>query len=182
MQNKVIKLNTSNKDKIKEFEKLFAKHNINIETSFIDLKEIDAEPLMVVAQKASQVEEGVLVEDTSLYVEEASVGVNVKWVLEHISNYIGKKAVWTVYLARRSGESILIFKGEVPGMLVPEKKGKDGFGFDHFFMPTGSDKTLSEFKPDKYNARAMAVEALINHDVFTRYPVILDWNGPWQGE
>lgn len=177
---KIWKLNTSNKGKLKEFESLFAQHGFQIEATKMDLKEIEADHLSVVAHKASQLEEGVLVEDTSLDIEGASVGINVRWVLEHLSDFIGHKAVWTVLLAYRDQDQILIFKGMVHGTIVEPRNVLEGFGFDPVFLPDGYSKTLSESKPFEVNARAMAVDALIKNDVFIVRPALYDWEGPWQ--
>ena len=59
-------LNTSNQGKRSEFQRLFAQHGLSLTTQQIDLKEIDSDPVTVVVHKASQLEEEVLVEDTSL--------------------------------------------------------------------------------------------------------------------
>lgn len=173
------KLNTSNPGKFEEFERLFAKHEIVLQTSHIDLEEIDSDPIKVVAHKASQLGENVIVEDTSLDIEGASIGVNIRWLLNHLTEYAGRQAEWTVFLAVRQGDEISIYKGSVSGTIVPPR-GASGFGFDPVFLPNGSTKTLAESKPDLYNARAKAVDALLKGDVWTKHPVIKNWEGPWQ--
>jgi XTP/dITP diphosphohydrolase len=175
------KLNTSNKGKLKEFESLFAKYGFQIEATQIDLKEIDSDHLSVVSHKASQLDENVLVEDTSLEIEGASVGINVRWVLDHLSDFIGRKAEWVVLLAYRKRDQIMIFRGIVHGSIVEPRNVSEGFGFDPVFLPDGTSKTLSESKPFEVNARAKAVEALIKNDIFMTKPALYDWEGPWQG-
>lgn len=173
------KLNTSNEDKFKEFKRLFAQHGCLLESSHIDLREVDADPFTVVACKASQVGERVLVEDTSLEIEGASVGIHVRWLLDHLTDYIGKKAQWTVLLAYHADEQVFICQGRVSGKIV-EPKGKEGFGFDPVFLPDGTDQTLAQSKPDSVNARAKAVEALLNGEVEAIFPLMEEWDGPWQ--
>ena len=56
------------------------------------MREIVADPLSVVIHKASQLGEYVIVEDTSLDIEGEQVGINVKWMLDSLTNCIGKKA------------------------------------------------------------------------------------------
>jgi inosine/xanthosine triphosphate pyrophosphatase family protein len=68
------KLNTSNPGKFEEFKRLFAQNGSGLEASHFDLQEIDATPIEVVAHKASQLAENVVVEDTILDIERASVG------------------------------------------------------------------------------------------------------------
>lgn len=174
-----LRLNTSNRGKFEEFKRLFTERGCTLEATHIDLSEIEADPLQVIVHKASQLEEGVIVEDTSLDIEYAAVGVNVRWLLDHLKDLKGKKAIWTVLLAYRQGDEVKVYKGIVSGHIV-EAKGSAGFGFDPVFLPDGGDMTLAESKPDAFNARAKAVEALIKGDLFAKHRVIEDWEGPWQ--
>lgn len=173
------KLNTSNLGKLNEFQKLFAKYDIRLIDSQFDLDEVDADPMTVIAHKASQLGEFILVEDTSLDIEGADVGVNVRWLIDHLNEYIGRKAVWMVLLAYRIDNQIFIFKGEVLGIIV-SPQGEKGFGFDPVFLPVGSDLTLAQSKPDEFNARALAVDALVNNENCQVVDAIYEWDGPWQ--
>lgn len=172
-------LNTSNSGKLKEFQRLFAKYDILLLSTQYDLHEIEADPIKVVAHKASQLHDLVIVEDTSLDIEGASVGVNVRWLIDHLEDYIGRKAIWRVLLAYRLADDVFIFKGEVQGMIVPSR-GEKGFGFDPVFLPEGSNQTLAESKPDEVNARALAVDALIQGDLLIIEKAIYKWDGAWQ--
>eukprot|EP00939_MAST-03C_sp_MAST-3C-sp1_P005382 g5382.t1 len=96
---KTLRLNTSNKDKFAEFKRMFAditKNTVALDRTEIDLKEIVASPIMVCAQKATSAGEGVIIEDTSLDVVGADVGVNVRWVLDNLTSLDGRGATWTV--------------------------------------------------------------------------------------
>lgn len=173
------KLNTSNLGKFEEFKYLFAKHGIDLEASHFDLKEIDSDPIKVVAHKASQLEENIIVDDTSLDIEGTTIGINIRWLLEHLTQCVGRIAKWTVLLAYRQGNQIYIYKGMVSGSIVLQR-GTAGFGFDPVFLPDGSQNTLAQVKPDMFNARALAVESLIKGDVWIKHPLIEHWEGPWQ--
>lgn len=173
------KLNTSNLGKFEDFKRLFTKYGDTLEVTHIDLKEIDADPMEVVAHKASQLDENVLVEDTSLDIAGASIGIHIRSLLDHLSEYVGRKANWRVLLAFRQGEEIFIYQGSVSGTIV-EPKGTLGFGFDPVFLPEGAKKTLAESKPDLFNARAKVVEALMKGVCFATHPQIKSWEGPWQ--
>jgi XTP/dITP diphosphohydrolase len=173
------KLNTSNLGKFEEFKRLFSQEGHSLEATHIDLEEIDSDPIKVIAHKASQLGENVIVEDTSLDIERASVGVNIRWLLDHLKNFVGKKAEWTVLLAFKQENTVFIYKGSISGTIV-EPQGTTGFGFDPVFKPDGSTKTLAESKPDSVNARAKAVEALIKGDLYMKHPLIESWDGPWQ--
>ncbi|MGM0440226.1 MAG: non-canonical purine NTP pyrophosphatase [Chlamydiota bacterium] len=175
----VYKLNTSNPGKLQEFRELFKTYGYKLEESNIDLDEVDADPLTVVVHKASQLHENIIVEDTSLDVEGADIGVNIRWLLDDLDKYLGKKAVWTVFLAYRSGDQVEVFRGEVIGKIV-KPHGNGGFGFDPYFLPDGADKTLAYDKLVKFNARAKAVEALVKKEIYTIRPAIYTWEGEWQ--
>lgn len=172
-------LNTSNPGKIAEFKHLFSKHKATLDLSKIDQDEIDSDPLTVITHKASQLEENILVEDTSLEVDGEDVGVNIRWLIDELPKYENKQATWTVYLANRRGNQVYIYKGEVKGTLVPKRSDK-GFGFDPYFLPEGATKTLAEDKPDGVNARALAVQALIDQSPYAIQAPIYSWDGPWQ--
>lgn len=175
------KLNTSNAGKLQEFQRLFSTYQASLKATSLDLPEIDADPITVVAHKASQVEDYILIEDTSLEVEGASVGINVRWMLDHLENYIGKKAIWTVLLAYKVGDEVFVYQGITHGTIVAPRGSKSqSFGFDPVFLPSGRDQTLAEFKPDEINARAKAVDALMEDHTLCIVKAIDDWKGPWQ--
>lgn len=173
------KLNTSNLGKLEEFKRLFAQYGSILKASHVDLKEIDADPLTVVAHKASQLGDNILIEDTSLDIEGTSIGIHVRWLLDHLPEYVGRSAEWIVLLAYRVKDQVMIYRGSVWGTIV-EPQGTRGFGFDPVFLPQGSKETLAQAKPDCFNARAKAVEALMKEDIYRMHPVIENWNGPWQ--
>lgn len=173
------KINTSNKDKLREFSVLFLKYNKRLTSTAVDLPEIKATPLEVVVHKASKVGTDILVEDTSLDVEGADIGINIKWLLDNLKNLQGKKAVWRVLLGFRRGDLVYVYEGKVKGKIV-NKTGSSAFGFDPFFIPEGRKKTLAQEKPDSVNARALAVEALFKGSPIAIWPIIMKWDGPWQ--
>lgn len=173
-------LNTSNPGKLAEFKRLFSQEGISLLVSERDLREADADPLTVITQKASQLPDRTLVEDTSLLIEgEGDEGVNIRWLMDRLAQWKGKKARWLVLLAYKEEETVKIFRGEVSGTITTPQ-GKGGFGFDPYFLPDGTDQTLSEAKPDSVNARAYAVKNLAQASVWSCQPVITNWPGPWQ--
>ena len=198
----VIRLNTSNEFKFKEFKRLFTKFgNLKLERTKIDLDEIDvrvfpnslslsiltnslsqARPALVVAQKATSAGVNVLIEDTSLDVEGAEVGVNIRWIMDNLKDLIGRRAVWRVMLGMlRSDNKVYIYEGITNGVIV-KARGDSAFGFDPVFLPEGSTKTLAEDKPDSVSARCKAVEAMMEDDAVAIHCPIKkeDWKGKWQ--
>ncbi len=176
---KTFALNTSNQGKLREFQRLFSKHGAKLTATEIDLKEIKADPMTVVVHKASQVGDRVLVDDTSLDIEGADVGIDVRWLLHHLPEFAGRRAHWRVLLAYREGTWVYIFEGRIDGRIV-EPRGKEGFGFDPVFLPDGSDLTLAQEKLDEVNARAKAVDALLTGKPIAQLPSITEWKGEWQ--
>lgn len=172
-------LNTSNKGKLREFEHYFAAHDITIQPTEIDLKEISADPLTVVVHKATQIGEEILVEDSSLDIEGAEVGINIRWLLDHLSKYNHRKASWRVLLAYLKSGQVYVWEARVEGTIVLPR-GDGGFGFDPIFLPNGSEKTLAQEKPPAVNARAMVVEAFVSRPASYVVPAITGWDGPWQ--
>ncbi len=177
--NHIWKINTSNPGKLQEFQRLFAAYDVQLQNTSIDVQEIVADHLSVVAHKASQLEEFVLVEDSSLEIEGAAVGIHVRWLLDHLEDYLGHQALWTVLLAYRQGKEVMIYKGEVQGQIV-QARGVQGFGFDPVFLPLNASLTLAEAKPDAVNARAKAVEAFMQNERLTIVKTIDHWDGAWQ--
>lgn len=174
-----LKINTSNFNKFREFQRMFARHDILLEATSVDLREIDAEPEMVVAHKATQVGDNVVVEDTQLDVEGADVGVNVKWLLDHLHQFEGRKAVWTVLMGMKQQGKVDLYRGVVQGRIV-KPRGNSSFGFDSIFEPLGSTQTLAQDKPDDVNARWLCVDNLARGIVHATRAPIIDWEGKWQ--
>lgn len=48
------------------------------------------------------------------------------------------------------------------------------------FCLMGASDTLAQSKPDQFNARAKAVEALMRGNIWMTQPVIKQWKGQWQ--
>lgn len=57
------------------------------------------------------------------------------------------------------------FEGRVDGLLLEERRGIKGFGYDPVFQPSGSDKTFAEMSPEmknKISHRGIAVRKLVD--------------------
>jgi inosine/xanthosine triphosphate pyrophosphatase family protein len=174
-----VALNTSSPHKLAEYRDFFGRAGIEVLATTVDLLEIEADKLSVVVHKASSVPERALVEDTSLDIEGADVGINVRWLADRIGEFVGRPAVWTCLLAQRIGDEVWVYEGSVRGVIVPAD-GRFGFGFDAYFQPIGASCSLAEEKPDQFNARALAVEAFLAGKWAYCAAPISEWNGPWQ--
>lgn len=49
------------------------------------------------------------------------------------------------------GENIIEAVGELPGQIIKEQRGTEGFGYDPIFIPDGYDKTIAELDFDEKN-------------------------------
>lgn len=169
---------TSNKGKLLEAEKFLSPLGFDVEQFKIYYPEIQASKLEEVAHfgiewifKESK-EKTVIIEDAGLFIHVLSnfPGVYSKYVFKtvglsgilslmegredrsaHFESCIG-------YYDKESG--ILLFKGDVDGIISPEAKGQHGFGYDPIFIPEGEQKTFAEMKieeKNKYSHRARAL-------------------------
>lgn len=169
-------INTSNKGKKAEFTRLFSQYDYQLGDSVfksVDLPEIDADAETVAAMKAKTAAEKhgvacVLIDDTSLDIAghpDASVNIR-KWLdesPEKFASCVGLSATFRCILAFTEDNQIAyLAMGEVLGHICEPKFGLNGqgFGFDPVFQPNGSDESLAQAKPDKFNARALAVQSL----------------------
>jgi XTP/dITP diphosphohydrolase len=61
-----------------------------------------------------------------------------------------------------SGEEYVV-QGQVNGVLLSQRRGLGGFGYDPIFQPVGADLTLGEFahgEKDKISHRGIAMRAI----------------------
>jgi XTP/dITP diphosphohydrolase len=177
----VREINTSNRYKLNEYRNLFGKYGCELRATQVDLHEIDSDPISVVVHKASQMEDGVLVDDTSLDVEGADIGVKVRFLQHLLNTCVGKRACWRVLLAERKGDLVYVYQGSVDGTIVAPR-GAGGYSFDPYLLPDGTDKTLAEERPEWLSARARAVESYLKEEPCAIIPVMEEWHGAWQDE
>jgi inosine/xanthosine triphosphate pyrophosphatase family protein len=170
-----LSLNTSNAAKLREFQALGLG---GLRISSLDLPEPDADPLTVIRSKATQAGPNVIVEDTSFDVEGADVGVNVKWMIDQIGVFAGRRATFRVLIGIYRDGRVEVYEGSVSGVLVAPRG--TGMGFDPIFQPDGAEHTLAEAKPPEFNARAIAVSRFKDQKPAWVLDPLPDWPGPWQ--
>ena len=69
------------------------------------------------------------------------------------------------------GQATQLFQGECRGEIVPEWRGKAGFGYDPIFLVPGTGKTFGEMPPEEkqlYSHRSRAVRALLESGALLR--------------
>lgn len=182
-------LGSSNKSKIQEYQSF----GLDINTKSIpDLKEVDGSELEVILHKVLELkEENVLVEDSTLTVENAQIGVNTKWLMKELKynpDYNGRKASWFVYIGFLHQNQVYVCFSELKGTISQNKVNEEAFGFDSIFIPNGSQETLYELKlknlKNNYSPRKQAVLKIINknYDLIKAVNTVPIWTGKYQNE
>lgn len=176
---------TSNKDKLGEYIRLGL--DADMSGTSVDVDEPDTTGDVVALHKAMAAGPYSIVEDTSLEIEGAQVGANVRWLMDSLGMFHGQKAVFKVYLARHDGLKVDVYEGIVHGVIDANKPREVGFGFDPVFVPEGGGGfSLGELEAmnqkDAFSARHRACDALnANTPVLTQAVAdIKPWAGAWQ--
>jgi len=169
-------VNTSSPLKLSEFKKYL---NGNVISEMKDLPEPDADPITIVTYKASQFNQ-VLIDDTSLEIEGEAIGAKVRWLIESLPKHEGKQARFVSLLGIRIDDQVMIYKGEIEGLIVAARG--EPYGFLPYFQPNGAIKTLAEELPDEFNARYFAVQNFLNKNAHLITKPIFFWDGKFQDE
>lgn len=153
--------------------------DINIPEPFDTLEENAFEKARVINQLAHQ---NCFAEDTGLEVEslnsepgvksaryagkERSFEKNIDKLLRNLQNKENRKAQFrTVVCLIENGQEKL-FEGICKGIIIAERRGVSGFGYDPVFVPEGSDKTFAQMSLEEKNVfshRKKAIEKLISY-------------------
>jgi inosine/xanthosine triphosphate pyrophosphatase family protein len=175
---------TSNERKLLEFRR----YGLPIAAEAgADLPEVAGTPIEVILHKSLAAGIGRIVEDTSLDIEGAEVGCNIRWMIDRIGDFAGRPALWRVFLGANTGNEVRVFSGEVQGVIVDRRPvAADAFSFDPFFIPTGGERTLYDLEKiglkDTVSARRIAAAALIADQPRHVFAVrdIARWTGAYQ--
>jgi XTP/dITP diphosphohydrolase len=91
---------------------------------------------------------------------------NIAKVLSELERVNNRKARFkTVISLIISGKEVR-FEGTVEGVILEEKQGNDGFGYDPVFQPDGFSMSFAEMSPEEKNRishRGRATQKLIDH-------------------
>ena len=167
---------SSNAGKAREVEAVLGTPVARLE---LDLPEIQALAVDEVARHKAltafeRTGRPVVVEDTGLYVEalRGLPGALVRWFLvtigpggicDLIPPGTDRAARARTAIAYCDGETLEVFPGETPGVIVPAPVGQGGFGWDSIFRPLGASGTFAEMDTAEktlYSMRRQALERL----------------------
>ena len=96
--------------------------------------------------------------------DEKSFDKNIKKLLSRLKKQPNRKARFRSMISLILDGKEYLFEGISDGIIINEKRGALGFGYDPVFIPNGSQKTFAEMElPEKnqYSHRRKAVEKLV---------------------
>lgn len=95
--------------------------------------------------------------------ENKDSNANIEKVLSLLEKKENRKARFRTVIALILNSKEYLFEGIVNGIIISEKRGIEGFGYDPVFMPEGKNLTFAEMNLDEKNTishRARAFEKL----------------------
>lgn len=90
---------------------------------------------------------------------------NIDLLLENLHSFQNRKARFKAVITLVEPDGIKAFEGIVNGIILPERRGTKGFGYDSVFQPEGYQLSFGEMDLVEKNVishRAIAVKKLIN--------------------
>lgn len=94
--------------------------------------------------------------------ENATYDSNIRKLAQELKDADDRTATFSTVIAYYPGvNQAQLFRGEVQGRILRNRRGTNGFGYDPVFVPEGSKKTFAEMTNEEKNAishrsRAMA--------------------------
>jgi len=88
---------------------------------------------------------------------------NIKLLLKNLEGVKNRDARFRTVITLVGMKQVQVFEGVVKGLIITEKKGSSGFGYDPVFLPHGSSKTMAEMDLNEKNRishRAVATAKL----------------------
>jgi XTP/dITP diphosphohydrolase len=76
---------------------------------------------------------------------------NIDKVLKLMMEVTNRKARFRTVIALIINNIEYLFEGIVPGIIINERRGKDGFGYDPIFVPEDKDLTFAEMTLEEKN-------------------------------
>jgi XTP/dITP diphosphohydrolase len=94
---------------------------------------------------------------------------NIDLLLSRLNDVEDRRARFKTVLAYVDNRGVRTFEGILNGLILRERRGTGGFGYDPVFLPDGFDRTLAEMSIEEKNRishRSIAVRKLasfLNH-------------------
>jgi len=96
----------------------------------------------------------------------ASYNDNTDMVLQKMKGEADRSARFKTVITYYAGGNYVQFEGITEGIILEERKGNQGFGYDPIFKPLGADKTYAEMTLEEknlYSHRKKSFELFANH-------------------
>jgi XTP/dITP diphosphohydrolase len=96
--------------------------------------------------------------------EEKNNEENIQLLLNNLKNIQNRKAQFKTVISLFINGEYHEFYGIIKGVVIDEKKGEKGFGYDAVFLPDGYDITFAQMsleEKNKISHRAIAVSKLL---------------------
>ncbi len=90
---------------------------------------------------------------------------NMNLLLRNLSGKSNRQARFRTVITLFLKSQMFTFEGTVDGVILDQRRGADGFGYDPIFLPKDASKTLAEMSLEEKNAvshRGAAVRKLVN--------------------
>lgn len=95
--------------------------------------------------------------------EDRSMENNIEKLLSNLEEKQDRSAQFRTVLCLVVNNKEIIFEGICKGVIIAERRGSSGFGYDPVFVPDGSKKTFAEMtmnEKNRYSHRKKAVDQL----------------------
>jgi XTP/dITP diphosphohydrolase len=89
---------------------------------------------------------------------------NIDKLLQNLIPYQNKNARFRTVISLILNDKEFLFEGICPGIIIHDRRGRNGFGYDPVFIPEGSSKTFAEMSMEEksmFSHRKKAMEQLI---------------------
>jgi XTP/dITP diphosphohydrolase len=91
---------------------------------------------------------------------------NIRKVLVELAGSGNRRARFKTVISLIITGKEIQFEGTIEGVILHEKRGQDGFGYDPVFLPDGFEKSFAEMNPEEKNRishRGRATVKLIDY-------------------
>jgi len=123
-------------------------HNVFADDTGLEVEALDGEPGVLSARYAGQ---------------DKDSEANISKLLKELENKRNRKARFRTVIALILDGVEYLFEGVVTGIIINERRGKEGFGYDSVFCPANEKRTFAEMslsEKTRISHRALAVEKL----------------------
>lgn len=96
--------------------------------------------------------------------ENSSFEENIEKLLLNMQDMVNTHARFRTVLSLILNGKEYMFEGTCKGIIIADKRGEGGFGYDPIFLPEGSEKTFAQMdmeEKNKYSHRKKAMDQLL---------------------